>query len=102
MGSFTQHLVDAAAQRVPDWLQAVQGPARERWAGIPLPTRRQEAWKYTSLAALRDDYQPATGIVACCWTPKRYPETPSGAHRPAAIGTVMRRRYRWRSCRPWI
>jgi Fe-S cluster assembly protein SufD len=40
------------------------GPAGQRgesrWRQTPLPTRRSEAWKYTSLAALRDDYRLAT------------------------------------------
>jgi Fe-S cluster assembly protein SufD len=60
MGSFLQQPIEAAAQRVPEGLRALRQRGESRWRQTPLPTRRSEAWKYTSLAALRDDYRLAT------------------------------------------
>lgn len=64
MSSFLQQSLLEAPQRVPDWMRVLQLPARERWEASSLPTRRVENWKYTSLAALRDDYQLASSGVS--------------------------------------
>ena len=59
MSGFMQQALVEATRRVPHWLQALQARGRERWQATALPTRRTETWKYTSLAALRDDYRLA-------------------------------------------
>jgi Fe-S cluster assembly protein SufD len=59
MGAFDQHL---AARLLGDadalpWLAAQRGAALAEWLGGSLPTRKTEAWKYTSLEALAElDY----------------------------------------------
>ena len=62
MGVFDQQvaaqLFDAAATL--PWLQAQRGAARAAWLGGKMPTRKTEAWKYTTLDALAElDYLPA-------------------------------------------
>ncbi|MFT7286184.1 MAG: Fe-S cluster assembly protein SufD [Halieaceae bacterium] len=59
MSSFMQQPLADAAQRAPHWLQSLQARGLSQWQGVALPTRRSENWKYTSLRALRDDYQLA-------------------------------------------
>lgn len=55
----------AAAQLFDDaatlpWLQAQRAAARAAWLGARMPTRKTEAWKYTTLAALAElEYLPA-------------------------------------------
>jgi Fe-S cluster assembly protein SufD len=58
MGAFDrQAAADLASvvQGLP-WLEGHRRHALERWLGAPLPTRKTEAWKYTSLEALGDRY----------------------------------------------
>jgi len=57
MSSFLQQPLADAARQAPHWLQALQARGMTQWGEATLPTRRTEAWKYTSLAALRDDYR---------------------------------------------
>lgn len=57
MSSFLQAPLAEAARRAPQWLQSLQARGRAQWSETALPTRRSEHWKYTSLAALREDYQ---------------------------------------------
>ena len=65
-----QQIVADAAQHGPQWLQKVQAPARTSVQASSLPTRKVESWKYTSLRALREDYQPVDFYVGrqrrCC------------------------------------
>lgn len=60
MSSFMQQPLAEAIRLAPHWLQSVQARGLAFWEGAELPTRRTENWKYTSLTALRDDYQLAT------------------------------------------
>ncbi len=59
MSSFMQEPLAEAGRRAPHWLQSLQARGLSFWEGSALPTRRTESWKYTSLAALRDDYRLA-------------------------------------------
>jgi Fe-S cluster assembly protein SufD len=61
MTSFMQQPLAEAGRRAPHWLQSVQARGGTHWGDAALPTRRTEAWKYTSLGALRDDYRLADG-----------------------------------------
>ncbi|MEM1144752.1 MAG: Fe-S cluster assembly protein SufD [Pseudomonadota bacterium] len=56
MGSFLQQPIADVAQRVPPWMQSLQAAGLAHWQQSSWPTRRTEAWKYTSLKPLRDDY----------------------------------------------
>lgn len=73
MSSFMQQPLSEAIRRAPHWLQSVQARGLSFWEGAVLPTRRTENWKYTSLTALRDDYELAD------------PSEPALAALPAAI-----------------
>lgn len=57
MGAFDRQL--AAALHAPatedDWLSESRASARARWLGETWPTRKTEAWKYTSLEALETE-----------------------------------------------
>ncbi|MFM7783080.1 MAG: SufD family Fe-S cluster assembly protein, partial [Gammaproteobacteria bacterium] len=54
MGAFDRELAAALHAPAPgsEWLAVPLAAARERWLGAPWPTRKTEAWKYTSLEAL--------------------------------------------------
>ncbi len=54
---FMQQALAEAESRVPHWLQSLQARGQSRWSAGTLPTRRTEAWKYTPLTGLRDDYR---------------------------------------------
>jgi Fe-S cluster assembly protein SufD len=64
MTDFMQRSLDAAASAAPQWLRERQIEARARWLNTPLPTRKNEAWKYTSLHGLKQAFSPsrATGV----------------------------------------
>jgi Fe-S cluster assembly protein SufD len=49
-------ILDAAGAAAPDWLRERQAGGRAAWADCDFPTRKTEAWKYTSLHALRQDF----------------------------------------------
>jgi Fe-S cluster assembly protein SufD len=55
-GNFMQQALDNAAATAPDWLRDWLQDGRDRWAASTLPTRKTEAWKYTSIRALQQDY----------------------------------------------
>jgi Fe-S cluster assembly protein SufD len=57
MTTFMQQPLAEASREVPHWLQSLQARGLTLWGEGKLPTRRTENWKYTSLAALRDDYR---------------------------------------------
>ena len=59
MTSFMQQPLAEAGRAVPHWLQSLQARGLMHWGRSHLPTRRVENWKYTGLAALRDDYRLA-------------------------------------------
>ncbi len=61
MTSFMQQPLAEASRRAPHWLQSLQARGVTHWGDAKLPTRRTEAWKYTNLSALRDDYRLADG-----------------------------------------
>lgn len=56
MGAFLEQPIAAASARAPNWLQAQQSSALAAWQQATWPSRHTEAWKYTSLKPLRDDY----------------------------------------------
>lgn len=56
MPALLKDTLDSAARAAPDWLAERQGAARAQWEREALPTRRTEAWKYTSLAPLERDF----------------------------------------------
>ncbi len=53
--SVTEWLADStpASAARPEWLRAQQAEAEQTASTLPLPHRRQESWKYTSIAALQ-------------------------------------------------
>lgn len=72
MTAFMQQSLLDAVQRAPQWIEPLQARSRVLWADTVLPTRRMESWKYTSLAALRNDYLPApSDTVATVELPER-------------------------------
>ncbi len=60
-------ILDAASAAAPDWLRERQAGGRAAWADCVFPTRKTEAWKYTSLHALKQDFsvaEPSTATPA--------------------------------------
>ncbi|MFT6285403.1 MAG: Fe-S cluster assembly protein SufD [Alcanivorax sp.] len=57
-------ILDAARANAPDWLQERQSAGRKVWAEAELPTRKTEAWKYTSLYALNRSFDSAEPSAA--------------------------------------
>ncbi len=54
-----------ASGRGPQWLDALRAAALERANRVPLPTTRDEEWRFTDLAPLtRLSFQPADGAAA--------------------------------------
>jgi Fe-S cluster assembly protein SufD len=64
MPDLMHHIFDAASVAAPQWLSERQTAGRKAWAATALPTRKTEAWKYTSLHALNDDFAVAEPSVA--------------------------------------
>ncbi|WP_338152707.1 Fe-S cluster assembly protein SufD [Kineobactrum sediminis] len=58
-----QQAVSAAAATAPDWLRDIQSRGRAAWQQTPMPTRKTEAWKYTSLEALKQPFAPGSRNV---------------------------------------
>ena len=56
--------LDAASANAPEWLQERQSAGRKIWAEAELPTRKTEAWKYTSLHALNRSFDSAEPSAA--------------------------------------
>ena len=52
MPDLMNQTIDAASANAPQWLQERLSTGRAVWAQAELPTRKTEAWKYTSLHAL--------------------------------------------------
>jgi len=59
MNDFMQQALAAAARSAPPWLEPLQAQGREAWSKTSLPTRKTEAWKYTSLQALQKTFSAA-------------------------------------------
>ncbi len=53
MSDFIASALDRTPGDAPAWLDAVQAAGRQTWASSAMPTRKTEAWKYTSLARLQ-------------------------------------------------
>ena len=64
MTDLMERILDAASDAAPDWLQERQAGGRAAWAECDLPTRKTEAWKYTSLHPLKQDYSVAEPSAA--------------------------------------
>ena len=64
MTDFMGQLLDTVATANAPWLQDRQAAGREAWAGAQAPTRKTEAWKYTSLVALDRDFSTAPADAA--------------------------------------
>ncbi len=56
MTDLMNRILDTAGSTGPDWLQERQASGRKLWAAAQLPSRKTEAWKYTSLSALNQDF----------------------------------------------
>ncbi len=52
MSDFAEAAVALSPQNSPGWLGELQQQGRNEWQVTPLPTRKTEAWKYTSLHPL--------------------------------------------------
>lgn len=59
MPDLMNQTIDAASANAPQWLQERQSTGRAVWAQAALPTRKTEAWKYTSLRALDRSFDAA-------------------------------------------
>lgn len=57
---FMQQSLDNAAANAPPWLEDYLEDGRARWEASPMPTRKTEQWKYTSLQSLQAGYAPAS------------------------------------------
>jgi len=57
-------MLDAASANAPHWLQERQSVGRKVWVEADLPTRKTEAWKYTSLHALNRSFDSAEPSAA--------------------------------------
>jgi Fe-S cluster assembly protein SufD len=56
MTDLMNRILDTANGTGPAWLQERQASGRKLWAAAKLPNRKTEAWKYTSLYALNQDF----------------------------------------------
>jgi len=59
MSDFMQQLIRQAPELAPAWLHPLQERGRTAWRQMPFPTRKTEAWKYTSLQALQQRFVAA-------------------------------------------
>jgi len=64
MTDLMQQALDTAALHAPPWLQDWLRDGRERWEAGELPTRRTEAWKYTSVRVLDRPWSAGCGSSA--------------------------------------
>lgn len=56
MADFMQRALAEASSVAPLWLRDIQARGRDAWKDTRLPTRKTEAWKYTSLQALQQTF----------------------------------------------
>ena len=77
MGAFDPRAAAAlyAGAKRPSWLAQARDQANTNWLGVTLPTRRTEAWKYTTLEALGGSawVSAEPGLPACDPTAARIP-----------------------------
>ncbi|MFK7731177.1 MAG: Fe-S cluster assembly protein SufD [Pseudomonadales bacterium] len=59
MSEHMQAALDSAAASAPAWLEDVLQNGRTQWQSETLPTRKTEAWKYTSLHPLQQTFAAA-------------------------------------------
>ncbi|MFT6052338.1 MAG: Fe-S cluster assembly protein SufD [Halioglobus sp.] len=64
MPDLMNSILDAVSANAPKWLQERQSAGRKVWAKAELPTRKTEAWKYTSLHALNRSFDSAEPSAA--------------------------------------
>ncbi len=64
MTTLMSRVLDAASDAAPQWLQQRQVDGRAAWANCELPTRKTEAWKYTSLHTLNRQFEAAEPSAA--------------------------------------
>lgn len=57
MNAFQQHAVQLAGKKKLPWLQTFQESALNSWIDLPWPTKKTEAWMYTSLTGLQKQNQ---------------------------------------------
>ena len=64
MTNFMEQPLERAAVTAPPWLQDYVQAGRARWNASPMPTRKTEQWKYTSLQSLQAAYAvPSNGAM---------------------------------------
>lgn len=59
MSEHMQAALDSAAASAPAWLEDVLQSGRMHWQGEAWPSRKTEAWKYTSLHPLKQTFEAA-------------------------------------------
>ena len=64
MTDLMQRVLTATRHSAPGWLAERQALGREAWHASELPTRKTEAWKYTSIHALNRDFAAAEPSAA--------------------------------------
>jgi Fe-S cluster assembly protein SufD len=64
MTDLMNRILDAASVNAPEWLQKRQAAGRKAWAAAEIPTRKTEAWKYTSLHTLNRNFDSAEPSAA--------------------------------------
>ena len=64
MTDLMNRVLAAAQESTPTWLAERQAAGREAWQASDLPTRKTEAWKYTSIHALNKDFAVAEPSAA--------------------------------------
>ncbi len=64
MTDLMNRMLDIAGGTGPAWLQERQASGRKLWAAAELPSRKTEAWKYTSLYTLNRDFASAESSTA--------------------------------------
>jgi len=64
MTDFMGRLLDSVDSAQSPWLQERQAAGRAAWAEARTPTRKTEAWKYTSVHALDQDFATAPSAAA--------------------------------------
>ena len=64
MPNFMEQPLERAAVTAPPWLKDYMQAGRARWDASPMPTRKTEQWKYTSLQSLQAAYAvPSNGAM---------------------------------------
>ncbi len=64
MSDFMRQPLATDAGTAPAWLQDIRSRGRTAWRHSAMPTRKTEAWKYTSLQALQQPFEVTTARTA--------------------------------------